>query len=271
MKKEYMSLYKAIKLAHEGERLYKGMDLKLKQLEDYKKQMDATIKKISKKQTIYMVESCAGNCYLTLYLAWFYSREYPGVFDFTCVERNGRLMEEANDTAKKLGLNNITFISSNVEDVCFENSVHVVYSLHACDLATDYTLALGVKLNARAILSVSCCQHTIHRNMKGHPLTRITQYGVYKEMIASMIGDTLRSELLTYKGYKSDIFAFTGIKNSGRNVMLRGIFTPISECKKQESLSSFNFLSSMFNTKPELCNLIDLKQSEASIVYKDAS
>lgn len=271
MKKEYMPLYKAIKLAHEGGRLYKGMDLKLNQLEDYKKQMDATLKKISKKQTIYMVESCAGNCYLTLYLAWFYNKEFPGILSFTCIERNGRLMEEAESTAKKLGINNIHFISSNVEDVKFKNNIHVVYSLHACDLATDYTIALGVNLKAKAILSVSCCQHTIHKSIKGHPLTRITQYGVYKEIMASMLGDTLRSELLIYKGYKSDIFAFTGIKNSGRNIMLRGALTPISESKKKEAINSFNFLSTMFKTKPELYNLITIKSNKKDYVFKNAS
>lgn len=271
MKKEYMPLYKAIKLAHEGGRLYKGMDLKLKQLEDYKKQMDSTIKKISKKQTIYMVESCAGNCYLTLYLAWFYNKEYPGVFDFTCIERNGRLMDEAKVSAKNLGLDNIKFISSNVEDVKFENDVQVVYSLHACDLATDYTIALGINLKARAILSVSCCQHTIHKSIKGHPLTRITQHGVYKEMMAAMLGDTLRSELLTYKGYKTDIFAFTGIKNSGRNVMLRGSLTPINEVKKREAINSFHFLSSMFKTKPELYNLITVEDKDKVVELRSVS
>lgn len=250
-------LYKAIKLSHEGNKLYAGRDLKLNQLQDYKKQMDAVLKKISKKQTINLVESCAGNCFVSFYLAWHYREEYPKTIKFTCIERNERLMEEAKETAKELGLENMRFIASNVEDVEFEEAVHVVYSLHACDMATDYTLYLGAKSNARYVLSVSCCQHTMHKRIKGHPLTSMTRHGVYKDLVAAMIGDTMRAELMTEKGYKTDIFAFTSVKNTGKNVMLRACLTPTSHKKKQEATEKYEALKLLFKAEPELGKLLN--------------
>lgn len=254
-------LYKAIKLGHEGNRLYAGRDLKLNQLQDYKKQMDAVLKKISKKQTINLVESCAGNCFVSFYLAWHYREEFPDTIKFTCIERNERLMKEAKETAKELGLNNMTFIASNVEDVDFEEAVHVVYSLHACDLATDYTLFLGTKCKARYVLSVSCCQHTIHKKIKGHPLTAMTRHGVYKDLMAAMIGDSMRAELMTMNGYKTDIFAFTSIKNTGKNAMLRACLTPMSNKKKQEAEEKYEGLKLLFKAEPELSNLVNEEEN----------
>ncbi len=262
-------LYKAIKLSHAGNRLYSGRDLKLNQLQDYKKQMDSILKKISKKQTIQMVESCAGNCFLSFYLAWFYKNESNKNIHFTCIERNPRLMKEAELTAIKLGLTNMTFIASNVEDVKLDVPVHVVYSLHACDLATDYTLYLGVKTKARYILSVSCCQFTIQKRIKSHPLTSMTRHSVYKEQLTAMLADTMRAELLIKQGFKTEIFPFTSVKNSGRNIMLRATLTPISEKKKLNAFKNYQTLKELFNAEPELVALL-CKNNEYK-VFKSVS
>lgn len=257
-------LYRAIKLGHEGNKLYSGRDLKLQQLKDYKKQMDAILKKVSKKQVIQLVESCAGNCFVSFYLAWHYREEFGSGIHFTCIERNERLMIEARETAKILGLENMTFLASNVEDVKFETPIHIVFSLHACDLATDYTLALGALNKARYILSVSCCQHTLHKKIKGHPLTSMTRHSVYKEQLTAMLGDTLRAELLITKGYKTDIFAFTSFKNSGKNIMLRATLTPMSERKIIEAKENYESLKSLFKGVPELQALIEREKIKPS-------
>ena len=209
---ERNKLYKAIKLHHEGGECYKGRDLKLRQLKDYKIQMDAVLSKLSKKQTLHLVESCSGNCYLTFYLAWHYREIYKDRIKYTCIERNSRLITEAQKTAQLLGLENIEFISANVEDILFTEKVHIVYSLHACDSATDATIALGVNCSARYIMSVSCCQHRMHKKLKGHQLTALTRHGVYKEQLSHMIADSMRACYIARFCYESDIFAFTSTK-----------------------------------------------------------
>ena len=266
--KDVNRLYKAIKLEHEGGNFYPGRDLKLNQLQDYKKQMDAVLRKVSKKQIIHIVESCAGNCFVSFYLAWMYREEFPENIRFTCIERNERLMKEAKETAYELGLDNMSFISANVEEVHFTSPVHIVFSLHACDLATDATIALGVLNNARYILSVSCCQHTIHKKIKGHPLTAMTRHGIFKEQLAGMIGDTMRASLLTQCGYDADIFAFTANKNTGRNIMLRAKRTPVSPKKQEEACYQYEHFRMLFKTQPALQYM--LKMNENVKTYRSA-
>lgn len=57
-------------------------------------------------------------------------------------------------------------------------------------------------------MTVSCCQHTVRNQIKKHPLTSITKYGVYKERLVDMIADSMRTLLLESKGYKVNVFEY---------------------------------------------------------------
>ena len=65
-------------------------------------------------------------------------------------------------------------------------------TLHACDTATDYALAKAVAWNARAILSVPCCQHELNRQIKNEVLQPVLRYGLLKERMAALITDGLQ-------------------------------------------------------------------------------
>lgn len=268
MKEDINKLYKAIKLAPEGKGFYKGRDLKLRQLQDYKKMVDAVLKKISAKQEIHIVESCSGNCFLSFYLAWHYRERH---IRFTCIEQRADLMDDAKGTAAALGLNNMSFIASRVERAVIAGPVHVVCSLHACDVATDYTLALGVREKARYILSVSCCQHTMHNNIRASLLKSLTRHRVYKEQMAAMLGDSMRGELLTALGFKTDIFAFTSVKNTGRNILLRAERAPVCEAHREEAQNQYEILKKLFRAEPLLNTLLEEPLQRKEIPVKKVS
>lgn len=259
---ELNTLYNKIKLGNQQGKLYFGRDLKLRQLEDYKRQMDAVLRKISKKNKIHLVESCAGNCYLTFYLAWHYHQEFPGVIRFSCIDRNERLINEAEQTAKDLGIDNIDFYVGNVEDIRLSTTAQVVYSLHACDTATDATLALGIQNDARYILSVSCCQFSARKKLKGHPLTGITEFAVFKERLSEMAADSMRAHLLTQFGYRPDLFVFTAPKNTGKNVMLRAERTPLGPKKIEHAQKEYSRIRDLLGFEPELGRTVTIESYE---------
>lgn len=252
---KYREFFSIIKLASPNG-FYKEMDLKYFQLLDYKKQLDSVLKNITKKRTVYLTESCAGNCYLTLFLAYIYKQETDRDLHFTCLEIQPRLMEEAQKTAQKLNLDNISFITADVLTYEHRTKPDIIYSLHACNTATDATIYLGLKADARYILSVSCCQFSIKKQLKGHPLTAITKHGVYKDRLTDIIGDTLRALIIEQYNYKSDIFAFTAIKNTGKNIMLRATKIPKQNNRQVQAKEQFYDLQNIFNIEPELQNLL---------------
>lgn len=254
------TLYRMIKLTGPSGNFYKGRDLKLQQLQDYKKQMDAVLNKISKKKQVHLVESCAGNCFLTFYLAWHYRREFPGRVRFSCVDRNGRLIEEARNTAAELGMDEIRFYTADVGEVALSEPAQVVYSLHACDTATDATVALGIAQHAKYILSVSCCQFTARKRMRGRSLSGMTEFAIFKERMTEMAADAMRGQLLTVYGYKPDIFAFTAPRNTGKNIMLRAERIPASNARSVRARERYADLKRLTGLEPELVNLLPAEE-----------
>ena len=69
-------------------------------------------------------------------------------------------------------------------------------TLHACDTATDYAIAKAVSWNARAILSVPCCQHEVNGQIQCGILEPILKYGLIKERVAALVTDALRADCL---------------------------------------------------------------------------
>jgi hypothetical protein len=123
--------------------------------------------------------------------------------------------------ARMLEFDGMFFHTCAIHDYSHDGCPDIVYSLHACDSATDQTLSLGLRTEACNILSVSCCQHTIIRKMRRHPYTGITRHQIFREKLAYMVGDSLRAMLLEMQGYQVDILEFASTRHTDKNIMLR--------------------------------------------------
>ncbi len=148
------------------------------------------------------------------------------------------------------------FYHTDVEAFKTEEDVDIVYSLHACNTATDQTIAKGIFLKARYIFSVSCCQYTNKKNLTSHPLASISRHAPYKERLTDMIGDSMRVLLLEHFGYGVKIFEFTPAANTPKNIMIRAINGVVKKQNKENALSNFEKLVKMFNFTPALKNLL---------------
>ena len=97
---------------------------------------------------------------------------------------------------------------------------------YACDTATDYALAKAVAWNARAILSVPCCQHELNRQIKNEVLQPVLRYGLLKERMAALITDGLRASMLEEQGYRVQVLEFIDMEHTPKNILLRAIKEP---------------------------------------------
>ena len=215
------AFFQKIRLQNHQNESGKDKSAKIEQILAYLEVMHAQLRKYSRKRALVLIESGAGNCYLSFLIYYFYTQLDKRRVTIHCLDINARLMEKTREMARTLGFDGMFFHACDIADYQHAGAVDMVYSLHACDSATDKALYLGLRNRARAILSVSCCQHTLKKHLKGHPYKGITRHRVFKDKIVYMVGDSLRALLLEMHGYKVDILEFVSSRYTDKNIMMR--------------------------------------------------
>jgi len=156
------------------------------------------------------------------------------------------VIDYCNSLAGKLNLSNLSFAVGNISEFSEDKNPDIIVTLHACDTATDYALDYAIKHNAKAILSVPCCQHEINLQLKKSSvdekniLKPLLKYGIVKERFSALITDTIRAELLEQSGYTVQILEFIDAENTPKNLMIRAVksaqFTGLSaQCDANSS------------------------------------
>ncbi len=229
-------------------------DAKIEQILAYLEIIHSKARNYSPKRKIVFVDCAAGNCYLSFLVYFFYTEIEKKNIEIHCVDNNKSLMEKSKLIALQAGYPNMFFHSTDIMSFELAGNIDLVYSLHACDTATDKTLYFGLKTGAKNILSVSCCQHSIKKKLSSHPLSGITKHSIFKDKISYMIGDSLRALLLESNSYQVDIFEFVSSRYTDKNIMIRGKkgnFNTLGPQKEYETLSA------QFNVKPVLENYLN--------------
>ena len=227
---------------------------KIEQILAYMEIIHAEIRKLSYKRRLVFVDSGAGNAYLSFLINYFYTYIDKRRLTIHCVDRNERLMENCAVKAESLGFDNMRFHGCSIAGFDKVDRADAVYTLHACDTATDEALGLGVGLAARVILSVSCCQHTLKSQLKSHPYTGITRHRLFKEKLVYMIGDSLRALLLESEGYRTEILEFVSSRHTDKNIMIRARRAQTGN--RREILSAYERMKADFHLQPELERLL---------------
>ena len=146
------------------------------------------------------------------------------------------VIEYCNSLAKEFDCSGLIFKTGDISkysDSEKEHNPDIVITLHACDTATDYALKYAVLKNAKAILSVPCCQHEINmqleqnkrelENTDAEIFKPLLKYGLIRERVSALITDSLRAEYLESAGYKVDVMEFIDMNHTPKNILLRAV------------------------------------------------
>lgn len=127
---------------------------------------------------------------------------------------------------KEFGYEKLKFLHGDIADYEGTDQVDLVVTLHACDTATDYALAKAVAWNAKAILSVPCCQHELNRQIRNEVLEPVLKYGLLKERMAALLTDGLRASMLERAGYQVQVLEFIDMEHTPKNILIRAVKEP---------------------------------------------
>lgn len=239
---------------------------KFKQINKYLEFIDDVIEELKAKKLITnhinVLDFGCGKSYLTFAL-YYYLKNYRKDLTFSIVglDLKKDVIEFCNKLAKKLNYENLEFLNGNIKDYDKSKEVDLVFSLHACNNATDYSLEKALSLDAKAILAVPCCHHEFfekiqkNKNSEFHNTLKImADNGVVLDKFATLATDSFRSLSLELCGYKTRMIEFIDMENTPKNILIKAIKSKSSDLK--EKLVEYNKLKEFLGIKPLLEDLI---------------
>lgn len=198
---------------------------KFKQINRSLEFIEDSLKHLPKDRTIRILDFGSGKSYLTFALYHYLKIEKGLDIVVTGLDLKKEVIEECNRIAQDLQYDKLQFLVGDINDYNDEQSIDMVVTLHACDVATDMALARAVRWGAKVILSVPCCQHELNRQLKAPQLDVMLDYGIIRERFASLATDSIRAQILELVGYEAQLLEFIDIENTPKNILIRAYYT----------------------------------------------
>jgi hypothetical protein len=208
-----------------GERqLVPAMSRKWKQINKFIEVMSAALKSspLIHSPDVHVADFGSGKGYLTFAMHdWLTSQGKAA--QVTGVELRDDMVRLCGTAAAKHGMDGLKFDQGDVRSYT-PARLDVMIALHACDIATDYAIHLGLRAKAAIIMCSPCCHKQLRPQMQMPPVLRpLLQHGIHLGQEAEMVTDSLRALLLEAEGYETQVFEFIALEHTSKNKMILAV------------------------------------------------
>ena len=205
---------------------------------------------------LHIIDFGCGKSYLT-FILYYYLVQVRGMdVSITGLDLKAAVIGRCNAAAEKYGYDKLHFELGDINGYTPDGPVDMVITLHACDTATDYALYNAVTWDVKLILSVPCCQHEVNAQMQAERLSLFTRYGLIQERMAALFTDAARADLLTYRGYSTQVVEFIDMAHTPKNILLRARKANLPESTRQKALEEVRTAMKEFHVRPTLYRLL---------------
>ncbi|MBC2582878.1 SAM-dependent methyltransferase [Clostridium sp. DJ247] len=227
---------------------------KYNQIDHYVELFDEMLGKLPKTETLRILDCGCGKSYLSFVLNYYLTEVKKIKCHFIGLDYKESVIESSKKIAGNLGYRNMEFHAIDIKNYNPKNKINIVMSLHACDTATDMALALGIKLESDAIVSVPCCHRELLSQYSYEPFKDILKYGVFKARMADILTDGMRSLMLEAKGYDVSVVEYISPLETPKNLMIRALKV---KDENDDAMSKYLSLMSNLNIYPALYDFLN--------------
>ena len=197
-----------------------------------------------------IADLCCGKSYLSFAVYHYFTAIRGRSVRMVGVDMKAEVMDECDTIARHLGMEGLSFVCGDVTLYEFPEGarVHMVISLHACDIATDIVLDKAIEWGAKVVLSTPCCHHDLNRRLSSPALSFVAEHSMLRQKLCDAATDALRLKKLEANGYDVTALELIDPEETPKNIMLRGIrkYNPDSpRCKRaaEEYKAAYEFLT----------------------------
>lgn len=258
-----------IKLGVMGEdgKVFKNSYDKFRQINKYLEFIDDTIKEMQNKKLIEnhikVVDFGCGKSYLTFALHYYLNNIREFTYEIIGLDLKKDVMEKCNKIAKELNCENLEFLTGDIKDFDKLQNVDLIFSLHACNNATDYAILKGLELGAKAILAVPYCQHEFNEKMSKNKGSEFFQtelplgkHGILFERFTSLATDAFRAQCLELCGFKTQVMEFIDMEHTPKNILIKAIREKISKENLEKKYTEYRRFKEYLGLEPLLDELL---------------
>jgi len=174
-------------------------------------------------QPVKVADFGSGKGYLTFAIHDYLRNTLQAQGEVTGVELREDLVTLCNNAAAHLEHPGLAFKHGDVRTVA-PSELDVMIALHACDIATDYAIHMGIRSGASIIMCSPCCHKQIRLQIQSPTLLKpMLQYGLHMGQQAEMVTDSLRALLLEACGYETKVFEFISLEHTNKNKMILAV------------------------------------------------
>ncbi len=173
--------------------------------------------------TLRICDLCCGKSYLSFAAYHYFTEVLHRDVRMTGVDLKPDVVAYCNEVAKKLNFDGLEFIHGDVNKYECNEHVHLVISLHACDIATDFVLNKATEWQADVILSTPCCHHEMNHTLDCGALSFIAEHSMLRQKLCDAATDALRLKRLEACGYSVCALELIDPEETPKNIMLRAL------------------------------------------------
>ncbi|MCW8040331.1 MULTISPECIES: SAM-dependent methyltransferase [Acinetobacter] len=204
---------------------------------------------------LHIVDFGSGKGYLTFALYDYLAKHGQTPF-VTGVELNPKMVEFCQHVAAEAGFTQLDFFQGDVRTYNPEQ-LDVMIALHACDVATDFAIHTGIRLNAQMIMCAPCCHKELRPQLHSPEVLKpMLQFGIHAGQQAEMLTDTIRALLLKAYGYDTKVFEFVALEHTSKNKMILATKRQDCQAPDQQVLAQIQALKQMYGIQKHSLELL---------------
>ncbi len=216
-------------------KLVPAMSRKWKQINKFVEVFDRALNQTGLKQKpqVHIADFGSGKAYLTFAVHDYLTHQLGLNAKVTGVELRQELVDLCNSVACDLNLKGIGFEQGDVKHFQAKG-IDVMIALHACDIATDYAIHMGIRTGASMIMCSPCCHKQLRPQLISPPLLQpMLKHGIHLGEQAEMLTDSLRALLLEAYGYDTQVFEFISLEHTSKNKMILAVKSQKPKSREQ--------------------------------------
>ncbi len=247
------SLLKEIDIMTKDGKIKNDKIRKYNQIDHFIEVIVPLLEELPKDRSITILDCACVKSYLTFVINFYLVEVLKRKCHIIGVDYNAGVIESSRKRAERLGYKNMEFVQADLNEYEPPQAIDLLVSLHACDNATDFAIAAGVRLNVKSMILVPCCHKEFIEQLDSDEFAPLLKHSIFKVRFNDMFTDSLRCLFLESYGYEVSALEYISPLDTPKNIMIRATKKKdADDCAKEE----YKRIKKMFGVDPIIDKLV---------------